>query len=185
MRRWPQSSQPSIWPPSAAVRQFSIADITLSWARLTWGRHSPHASPVHECERYRRPQAMVAPGSTARVVAFHQQPEMLERTRHCPDRLGGDAGVERGRIQLGVAEQHLDNANIDILLEQVSGKAVPQGVRTDTLLDASGFRSLMDSPVDLARRNGFESVPSRKQPTLGQHHAAPLAFTPPEPQQFQ
>src|SRR6478735_12161717 len=35
MRRWPQSSQPSTWPPSAAVRQVSIADITLSWSRLT------------------------------------------------------------------------------------------------------------------------------------------------------
>jgi hypothetical protein len=30
------ASQLSIWPPSAAVRQVSIADITLSWARLTW-----------------------------------------------------------------------------------------------------------------------------------------------------
>jgi hypothetical protein len=30
----PQSSQASTWPPSAAVRQFSIADMTLSWVRL-------------------------------------------------------------------------------------------------------------------------------------------------------
>ena len=30
---WPQSSQPSTWPPSAAVRQVSIADITLSWVQ--------------------------------------------------------------------------------------------------------------------------------------------------------
>src|SRR5277367_4789520 len=29
-------SQRATWPPSAAVRQFSIADITLSWPRLTW-----------------------------------------------------------------------------------------------------------------------------------------------------
>ena len=99
---------------------------------------------------------------------------MLERARHRPDRLGGDAGVERGRIQLGVPEQNLDDANIDILLEQVSGKAVAQRVRTDALLDASGFCGLMDSPVDLARRNGLERVPSRKQPTLGQHHARRL-----------
>jgi hypothetical protein len=31
-----QSSQRATWPPSAAVRQLSIADITLSWPRLTW-----------------------------------------------------------------------------------------------------------------------------------------------------
>ncbi len=43
--------------------------------------------------------------------------------RHRADRLGGDAGIERGRVQLGMPEQNLDDANIDILLEQVSGKA--------------------------------------------------------------
>src|SRR5262245_29453212 len=110
---------------------------------------------------------------------------MLERARHGPDRIGGDTGVERSRIQLGGPEQNLDDANIDILLEQVSGKAVAQRVRTDALLDASGFCGLMDSPVDLARRNGLERVPPWKQPTLRQHHAAPLALTPPQPQQFQ
>src|SRR6516162_7524397 len=36
MRRWAQSSQRSTWPPNAAVRQRSIADMTLSWPRLTW-----------------------------------------------------------------------------------------------------------------------------------------------------
>ena len=36
MMVWAQSSQRATCPPSAAVRQFSIADITLSWPRLTW-----------------------------------------------------------------------------------------------------------------------------------------------------
>ena len=31
-----QSSQRATWPPSAAVRQVSIADITFIWSRLTW-----------------------------------------------------------------------------------------------------------------------------------------------------
>ena len=31
-----QSSQRRTWPPSAAVRQRSMADITFSWSRLTW-----------------------------------------------------------------------------------------------------------------------------------------------------
>src|ERR1700722_6832079 len=59
----------------------------------------------------------------------------------------------------------------------------------DTLLDASGFGCLMDSPIELARRNGLERgrerVPAGKQPALGQHDTAPLALAPPEPQQFQ
>ena len=33
---WPQSWQAATWPPRAAVRQRSMADMTLSWARLTW-----------------------------------------------------------------------------------------------------------------------------------------------------
>jgi hypothetical protein len=52
-----------------------------------------------------------------------------------PARVDGDAGVERGRLQLGVAEQNMDHADVDILLEQVSGEAVPQGVRRDSLGD--------------------------------------------------
>jgi hypothetical protein len=31
-----QPSQRATWPPSAAVRQRSIADIAFSWPRLTW-----------------------------------------------------------------------------------------------------------------------------------------------------
>ena len=34
MRRCAQASQRSTWPPSAAVRQRSIADMTFSWPRL-------------------------------------------------------------------------------------------------------------------------------------------------------
>ena len=29
-------SQRATWPPSAAVRQRSAADITFNWPRLTW-----------------------------------------------------------------------------------------------------------------------------------------------------
>ncbi len=36
MRMWVQSWQAATWPPSAAVRQRSMADMTLSWPRLTW-----------------------------------------------------------------------------------------------------------------------------------------------------
>ena len=33
---WAQSSQRATWPPRAAVRQLSMADITFSCSRLTW-----------------------------------------------------------------------------------------------------------------------------------------------------
>ena len=44
-------------------------------------------------------------GSAARFLALHQQCQMLERTGHRTDRLGRNARVERGRIELAVPEQ--------------------------------------------------------------------------------
>ena len=46
MCRWPHFVHAATCPPSASVRQVSIADMTLSWARLTcpaWARR--HAGP--------------------------------------------------------------------------------------------------------------------------------------------
>ena len=51
------------------------------------------------------------------------------------DRLGRDLGVERRRLELGVAEQHLDHADVDVLFQQMGGEAVPQRVRRHPLLD--------------------------------------------------
>ena len=92
---------------------------------------------------------------------------MLQRTGHRPDRLGGDTGIERGRVELGMPEQNLDDADIDILLEQMGGKAVAQRVRADALLDAGGFRCLMDGPVELAGRDRLESNCARETASRG------------------
>ena len=56
--------------------------------------------------------------------------EPVERAGDGPDRRIGNAGVKRGGVELGVAEERLDHANIDILLEEVRGEAVPQRVAT-------------------------------------------------------
>ena len=46
MTVWAQSSQRTTWPPSAAVRQRSMADITFNWSRLTWPALAErHAAP--------------------------------------------------------------------------------------------------------------------------------------------
>ena len=51
--------------------------------------------------------------------------EPLQWALDVADRVDGDAGVERRRLQLRVSEQNLDHANIDALLEQMGGEAVP------------------------------------------------------------
>jgi hypothetical protein len=46
-----------------------------------------------------------------------RQRDAVEWAHDLPDGLGGDACVERRGIELGVAEQHLDHPDIDVLLE--------------------------------------------------------------------
>src|SRR3984885_14538708 len=59
---------------------------------------------------------------------FELEREMFQRAQDLADRLGGDVSIERGRLKLRVTEQHLDDANIDFLLEQMGSEAVPQDV---------------------------------------------------------
>src|SRR5580693_6269138 len=101
MRRCAQSSQRSTCPPSAAVRQRSIADMTLSWPRLTW----PAWDARQAGPRWRKMSATSTVGrGTGRASARHLQQE-VERARHLAERADGDAGVKRGRVELFVSEQ--------------------------------------------------------------------------------
>jgi len=59
------------------------------------------------------------PWSGGRRSAREVDAQPLQRALDVADRVDGDAGVERSRLQFGVAEQHLDHANIDVLFEQM------------------------------------------------------------------
>src|SRR5216683_1756409 len=106
-----QFSQRATWPPRAAVRQLSIADITLSWPRLTWPALAlRHAGP---CSR--RISATSSAGRDTRRASagwsdlLELQRDMLQRAHHLLDRLGGDPRIERRAVELGVTEQNLDH----------------------------------------------------------------------------
>ena len=60
---------------------------------------------------------------------------MIERAHHGADELGRHAGVAGGGVELGMPEQHLDDAHVDILLEQVGREAVAQRVQRHVLVD--------------------------------------------------
>src|SRR5215831_7991238 len=98
MRRCAQSSQRSTWPPNAAVRQRSIADMTLSWPRLTW----PAWDARQAGPRWRKMSATSTAGrDNGRASAGHL-PQKVERAGHLADRADGDAGVERRRVEFYV-----------------------------------------------------------------------------------
>src|SRR3954462_1236026 len=59
--------------------------------------------------------------------------EPIERAHDHGDGVGGAPRVERRGLELGVPEQHLDHADVNVLLQQVSREAVAQRVRRDPL----------------------------------------------------
>ena len=58
---------------------------------------------------------------------------VLQRTDHLAQQVGGHLGIEGRGLQLLVPEQHLDHPDVDLLLQQVGGEAVPK-VCIDTRL---------------------------------------------------
>ena len=64
-------------------------------------------------------------GCASRRFLGQVQTKPLQRARHVADRVDGDACIERGRFELGMSEQNLDDPDIDVLFEQMGGEAVP------------------------------------------------------------
>ena len=99
LRSCAQSSQRSTCPPSAAVRQVSIADMTFSWPRPTWPalalRHAaPWARKTSATSRRGRP---MRPQSGGRRSAREVDAQPLERALDLADGADGDARIDRHR----------------------------------------------------------------------------------------
>src|ERR1700732_1660377 len=128
MRVCEQSSQRATCPPRAAVRQRSIAAITFSWWRLAWpalawGHAGPWPRKISATSKAGRATPRRVLGGRSNLLELER--DMLQRAHHLLDGLGGNPRVERGAIELGVTEQHLDDPNVGVLLEQMGGEAVP------------------------------------------------------------
>src|SRR5258707_745546 len=109
-----------------------MADITWSWPRPTCAALAPRQVAPWRWEMsatsslWRRTAARLHPRSRS---PFSQRRKPVEGAGDGADRGIGNAGVKRRGVELGVAEERLDHADIDALLEQVGGEAVPQRVR--------------------------------------------------------
>src|SRR5437763_4936811 len=170
MRRCAQSSQRSTWPPNAAVRQRSIADMTLSWPRLTW----PAWDARQAGPRRRKMSATSTAGrGNGRASAGHLQQE-VERARHLADRADGDACVQGRRVELLVSQQNLDDPDIGLLLQEMRGEAVPQRMNTNALGNAGARRRQANQPMELARTHVLPAV-AGQQPGLAGMHPSLLA----------
>src|SRR6202042_1764664 len=178
MRVWAQSSRRAPWRPRAAVRQLSIADITFNWSRLTW----PALARRHAGPWPRKMSATSSDGhdmcraSGGRFGAFLELArDAIERAHDFADGFGGDAGIERRSVELGVAEQHLDHPDIGVLLQKMRRKAVTKGVRGNRLVDLGHLGGGIAGAPELARRHRVDRVHSGKQPALGACRLVPGA----------
>ena len=83
-----------------------------------------------------------------------------------------------------MSEQDLDDPDIGLLLQEMGGKAVPQGVNTNALGNAGARRYQANEPMKLARTHVLPAV-AGKQPGLAGSHPSLLArHAPPVAQQL-
>src|ERR1700676_5392223 len=107
MTVWAQPSQRATCPPSAAVRQRSMAVITFIWSRLTCPalarRHAaPWSRKISATSRVGRDMAplcrrLIFPVLLGLLARLRQQ---VEGALNAGDHAGGNAGVARRRVQI-------------------------------------------------------------------------------------
>ena len=102
-------------------------DLELAQAQvpaLLWRQAGPWMRKMSATSRAERATAATYAGG-----------RRLQRADHLAQELGGHVGIERCGLELLVPEQHLDHADVDLLLQQVGGEAVAQRVHRHALVD--------------------------------------------------
>src|SRR5580692_4148465 len=159
-----QSSQRATWPPSAAVRQRSMAVITFNWSRLTW----PALARRHAAPWSRKISATSSAGRDMAAGGYAGCGALLPLD--AGDHAGGDAGIVGRGVEFGVTQERLDDADIGAAFEQMRCKAMTQHMQCDVLPDPGGVGCLMEEARELPRGHrlagSLTRLPARKQPTF-------------------
>src|SRR5580704_3434303 len=192
-------SQRATWPPSAAVRQRSIALMTFIWPRLTWPalacRHAaPWSRKISATSSAGRDTALLrrrlvlpvrlGPLGLPGLLARLRQP--VERALDAGDQAGGDTGVACRGVQLVVTQQCLDNPDISLVIEQVGREAVAQRVQRHALPDPGRIGGRMEQAAQLTGGHRLAAPQAGKQPAFFKRRCRIVprwARLPPLPQQ--
>ena len=97
----------------------------------------------------------------------------------------GHLRVHGGGLQLLVAQQHLDHADVDLLFQQVGGKAVAQDVGRHAFVDLGRIRGKVDGAVDLPGGQRVRRVQAREEPAVAADLALRMPQAPPGSQPLQ
>jgi len=103
-------------------------------------------------------------GAAALDGRSHLGQQQVERAGDLADRLDGDTRIQRRGVELLVTEQYLDDADIGLLLEQMRGEAMPQGVHADALVDPGASCGVVYGAVELPHGEGRAVNSAGKQP---------------------
>lgn len=90
-----------------------------------------------------------------RLWRVREHRQAVERTDHGLHGARCHPGVQGRGLQLRMPQQHLDDANINAVFEQVSGEAVTQGMRPDPLGDPCGMGGLGSNTMHLPGADGL------------------------------
>jgi hypothetical protein len=117
--------------------------------------------------------------------------QLFEWTLNLSDRIHRDARIARRRIDVAMAEQSLNDANIDLLFQQMRREAVSQRVHGDIFIEAGRLGSVVEDPLQRSGGNRLQRIGAGKEPMgrlgslsivakdaeqlLGEHHVAILA----------
>jgi hypothetical protein len=119
------------------------------------------AEDIRDLQSWTRHKRRVSAG---RLNLLELERDVLQRAHHLLDRLGGNPGIERRAIKLGVTEQNLDHADIDVLLQEMGGEAVPQRVQRYIALDPGRLCGGVAGSIELARGHRLHRRPGKSQP---------------------
>jgi hypothetical protein len=101
--------------------------------------------------------------------------QTLQGTGDLAQQIGGHLHVERSGLELLVAEQHLDHADIDLLFEQVRREAVPQRMHRHALVELRRFGRGMNGTVQLPLAERIDGIEPGKE-ILSRNLAETMGF---------
>ena len=105
--------------------------------------------------------------------------QVFQRAFHFMQEFGGDLAIAGSVLDLFVSQEHLDNADILMLLKQVRGEGMAQGMQRYCLIDIGGLACLMEGAVELPGRHRIDGILSRKKPATRQQLSLCAAMPPP------
>ncbi len=100
--------------------------------------------------------------------------QQIERTGQIADGAECDAGIVVGRFDPRMAEQHLNDPDVGLVLQQMAGEGMAQRMGRDALLDPGNLRRAPNGPADDVGGERIACDHAGEQPVFGMGKAVPF-----------